>query len=296
MKKDVPELLLYDGGYTASGNKLIFGWKTAALKDKRVRQAMSMSYDRDLWMEVWNNISKYEAEGIPVNKRYMSPLPQLGESYDGWRLEPSDEKAFGPNAKYFKHDVAEAKKLMAAAGFAAGLELPAHIVKGTDYGVNFQKEVEMRAGMNADIGLKFKNELIDYQTEFIPQFRDTSGNWEGVGYRSGPPATSGTPIGQYSFFYSSKAGISFIGHPDGSDSKVDDLIKKGQQEYDNEKRKGIVKDWAVWASRCTASWVPASGFAGLACRCQLPRLAAARPTPTARENTYLWVGRRGQAP
>ena len=65
MKTDVPQVLLYDGGYTAEGNKLIFGWKTPALKDKRVRQAISMSYDRDLWMEVWNNISKYEAEGNP---------------------------------------------------------------------------------------------------------------------------------------------------------------------------------------------------------------------------------------
>jgi ABC-type transport system substrate-binding protein len=252
-----------------------------------------MSYDRELWLEVWNNVAKYEAEGIPVNKRYMSPLPQIGESYDGWRLEPSNEKEFGPNAKYFKHDIAEAKKLMAAAGHANGLELKLNQVKGTDYGINFAKEVEMRSGMNADIGIKYNVNLMDYQTEFIPQIRDTQGQWEGAGFRSGPPATSGTPVGQYSFFYSSKAGISFIGHPDGSDSFVDDNIKKAQVEFDTEKRRTIVHDLEKYLAEqmyCIMGVAGGSGFSLVwpaVANYRVWRGGTANAYRT--ENSYLWV-------
>ena len=46
-----------------------------------------------------------------------------------WHLDPQG-KDFCPNAKFFTHDVAEAKKLVAAAGFAGGLEVVRGMLKG----------------------------------------------------------------------------------------------------------------------------------------------------------------------
>ena len=39
--------------------------------------------------------------------------------FKGWGLDPKG-KDIGPNGQFFKHDIAEAKKLLAAAGFASG--------------------------------------------------------------------------------------------------------------------------------------------------------------------------------
>ena len=41
----------------------------------------------------------------------------VGAVWEGYWVDPLDEKKFGPNSKYFKLNIAEAKKLMTAAGF-----------------------------------------------------------------------------------------------------------------------------------------------------------------------------------
>ena len=73
-KRDIAAISMYDAGVAPAGQRTIFGWKTRAFRDERVRQAMSMSWDRDLWIDVFYNADKYKAEGesIPlVNWREM---------------------------------------------------------------------------------------------------------------------------------------------------------------------------------------------------------------------------------
>jgi peptide/nickel transport system substrate-binding protein len=248
MKKDTPDIGLYQAGRQSTGNRLIFGWKTPALRDERVRQAMSMAYDRDLWIDVFNEAPKFEAEGLPVERRWFSSYNSVAEAYDPWGFDPRDQKAFGPNAKYFQHNVAEAKKLLAAAGFPNGFDVVSTGPKGTEYGTSFPREIEVRQGMQAEIGIRFQSNLIDYQTEFIPKYRDVNGQFDGIGYRSGPPPTSSDAVGVLSFWYHSKAGTSFLGFDvggkgDGSgDPHVDVEIKKAQQEFDLAKRKTITQE------------------------------------------------------
>ena len=77
-----------------------------------------MSWDRDLCIDAFYNVDEFEAEGLPVETRWNTDCRATGT---GWWLDPQG-KDFGPNAKYFKHNVAEAKKLLAAAGFANGFD------------------------------------------------------------------------------------------------------------------------------------------------------------------------------
>jgi peptide/nickel transport system substrate-binding protein len=248
LKRELPQLGLFAGEIVAQGNRTIFGWNTPALRDERVRQAFSMSYDRDLWIDVWNNAATFEAEGLPIERRWYSPFPAIGENYDGWRLEPRDEKDFGPNAKFFKHDLTEAKRLLSAAGFANGLDLVSTYIGTREYGVDFQRQVEVRQGFNSEIGIRFTPNIIDYQTEFIPRYRDSNGNFEGISYRSGPPPVSGDPVAQMHYWYHSKAGSSFMGFDAGGkgdrsgDPHVDQTIEKASQEPDSEKRRAMITE------------------------------------------------------
>jgi ABC-type transport system substrate-binding protein len=299
LKKEVPDVSMYAGGFSSEGNKLIFGWKTAALRDERVRQAFSLSYDRDLWIEVWNNASKFEELGLPIERRWFGGFPSISDTYDGWRLEPRDAKSLGPSAKYYQHDVAEAKKLLAAAGYPNGMTLVSSRVAGTQYGANFHKGVEVREGMNAEAGFKFTPNIIDYQTEFIPNYRDTKGEFEGVSYKSGPPATSSDPVGQHSFFYYSKAGVSFYGFDaagkgdHSGDPHVDQTIEKAQQELDNEKRKSLMLDLDRYLAQkmyAINGLGGASGFSLVWPAVQNYRVWRGGGSNTTRvENAYWWI-------
>src|SRR5207237_4888862 len=110
--------------------------------DERVQQTMSMYYGRELWVHAFYNVSKFEQQGLPVDTRWNSHLPQI----DGWWIDPRDTKNFGANAKYFQHDVTEAKKLLAAAGYPNGLDIVSTYISGTQYGTNYQNMIQVLEG------------------------------------------------------------------------------------------------------------------------------------------------------
>ena len=58
------------------------------------------------------------AEGLNVETRWNSHVVAVEQ---GLWLDPKG-KDFGANAKYFQHDLTEAKKLLAAAGYASGIK------------------------------------------------------------------------------------------------------------------------------------------------------------------------------
>ena len=87
-------------------------------RDERLRQAWVLTWDRELYLDTVFNADKFSAGGVPVDIVNESGLQ--ANTYAGWLLDPQG-KDFGPNAKYFKKDLAEAKKLVVAAGFASGV-------------------------------------------------------------------------------------------------------------------------------------------------------------------------------
>jgi ABC-type transport system substrate-binding protein len=143
LKKSNPEIQYVEWEYLYIP---FFYWKvdTPPFNDPRVRQAVSMSCNRDAMISAisagrgnWNN-------SIPW---------ALSE----WWLDPRGSD-MGQGAKYFKYDPAEAKSLLAAAGYPDGLKVD--LISTPGYGQVFVQRVELvqqdlkSAGIDASIKMQ----------------------------------------------------------------------------------------------------------------------------------------------
>ena len=246
VKKEDPRVSLYQGDLaTQAGAVQNFGWLPegrSPFVDERVRQAVSMAIDRDLFIDTVSNVDPFRSEGLPVETRWNT---HLNATTDGWWLDPKG-KDFGPNAKYFKLDIAEAKKLMAAAGYANGFE-----TKSTMPGIEYPpgKYGEVIDGMVAEIGIKTKINQVDYLTDYVPNFRDGHGQYEGWSFSSTQGGQSGNhAIGLLAIRFWSKGGGAFTGfstngrNDQSGDPQLNAMFEKVRVEPDVERQKAQVND------------------------------------------------------
>jgi ABC-type transport system substrate-binding protein len=245
-KKDVPELLVYEDDVDSTSLHTAFGWlpdgKSPWL-DERVRQAYSMAIDRDAFIDAVYNVSRFQKEGLPVETAWHSCINQ---SFRGYWMDPRDSK-FGPNAKYFQHNIAEAKKLLAAAGYANGLDYNSTYPEGTAYGAAFPAQLEIMQGMAQEAGFRGKNNPINYTAEFIPKYRDGRGQHDGMAYKIGPGYATDA-IARFVYEIYGKGGSNFYGfsasgkNDQAGDPALDSFIDKGKLETDIAKRQAIALD------------------------------------------------------
>jgi ABC-type transport system substrate-binding protein len=245
LKREVPDLLMYDADFANPNIAAFFGWRPngkTPFRDVRVRQALSRSWDRDLFIDLAYNVDKFEAEALTVETRWNSAL--YATAYKGWWLDPQSSD-FGPNAEFYKYDIAEAKKLLAAAGFPNGLDVISNRLTTAEYGADWPRNVEVLEGMATEAGFRFQLNAPGWSTNWVPEFRDARGNFEGLSYRGTP---SEPDIGQRLFAEFSKDGNRFTGFdPAGSgsfagDPQAEDMLLKIRREFDDEKRKVYAKD------------------------------------------------------
>jgi len=155
--------------------------------------------------------------------------------------------------------------MLAAAGYASGLDVITSYIKGTELGVDFQKTVEVRQDMLREIGIRTTPHLIDYTSEYLPKYLATAGQFEGVVYRSGVAPGNDAMI-WLNWRYKSGSGDGWIGFDaagkgDGSgDPQVDQMILKARQEQDISKRKAIVGDLQRYLAKA-AYCIPLPGTA-----------------------------------
>ncbi len=249
-KKDVPALNLYQ--FIAPNNNVSFiqrmGWKPlngqkSPFVDVRVRQAMALAIDRDSYIDAFSNISKYEAEGLPAEPLYHTSMGFI----PGVTLDPRS-KDFGENAKNYTYDLPEAKKLMAAAGFASGFEYPSAWPNFPAFGPNFPRQIEVMDSFNRELGLKPQSVPLDYNIDYLPKYVTMRGQHEGIAFTLGA-VTSADPVDYFVWRYYSKSGATSgaifgdIGSGDGAgDPKVDDFIDKAKAELDAGKQRTILSD------------------------------------------------------
>jgi ABC-type transport system substrate-binding protein len=191
-------------------------------------------YDREAYVETLYNVSEFTAAGMPFETVSDSHLAT--QSFN-W-IDPRD-KAFGDNGKYFRYNLAEAKKLISASGFTGTIVMNS---RGASPSGQFEISADIMYGMLEAGGLKVKLNPVDPRTEWV-KFKATgyqgySGMFQNTmqAYNEDLNLVSKyTPSGRNRYSDSPTAGIT-------------DRIIKMQQELDLNRRgqliKQIVKDLA----------------------------------------------------
>ena len=231
-RKDIVGTVRYPGEFNSY--QVHINNERKPFNDPRVRRAINLAVSRQ------NLIKAFGTQEPIMLTRWMthasefaSPLAEL-EKLPGYRADKSA-------------DLAEAKKLMAAAGYANGFETISTIIQGNEYGTSYPTQVEIIEGMVGEIGIKHKKNVVDYTKVFQFQYRDVFGAFEGLSYKLGPQASAPEPTGQLVYDYHSKAstgwyGFDASGKGDNAagDPAVDALLDKATAEFDPAKRKEIV--------------------------------------------------------
>src|SRR3954465_1971368 len=248
-KKDVPALQLFQGDVQQQTYSAFFVWNPALgnkapFRDRRMRQALSASWDRDLFIDANYNVSEYKKSGIDLETRWNTPIYNVA---DGWWVDPKS-KDFGANGKYYKYDVAEAKKLIAAAGMT-GVETDAYYVTTGQYGANFNRQVEILINFANEAGMKLSAKPIDFNTDWRPKVADTMGDFPGISFRTFPEGSQDWGDRLYSVYHP-KGGINYTGlfNTDNStwkngDPKLNEIIEKVRTECDAPKRQALIKEF-----------------------------------------------------
>lgn len=143
-------------------------------QDERVRRAVSMSIDREAWLQL-----SWDGKG-----EWHSFLPaSLGK----WWLNPRSNE-FGENAKYFKYDPKEARALLRAAGQEGITARLNYAVNG--YGERYNQWAESVAGMIRESGMGIQLNPQDYQREYIaPNTGTLFGKFDGMALGLAAPFT-----------------------------------------------------------------------------------------------------------
>ena len=203
-------------------------------------------------------------------------------------------KDFGDNAKYLQLNVAEAKKLLAAAGFANGMQdvISSYIPTG-ELG-DLPKQSQVLEGMLAEAGIRTKYNPLDYNNQYIPKYRDAQGRFEGILFKSaGGGAGKDLAIGALASEFWSKGGVTFFGFDaagkgdQSGDPQVDGLIQRARVEKDVDKQKALVFDIQRALAKGSYGILPpgvATGFL-----MAWPALGNFRVYQGARLNYRLWV-------
>jgi len=189
--------------------------------DVRVRQAVSMALDRD---NLINTI--YNGRG---NWNNFIPWA-LSE----WWLDPRGSE-MGPNAKYYKYDPAEVRKLLSAAGYPDGLKVD--LISTPGYGQVWVQSVEVALQDLKAAGIEATLKMQEYTAYLASTFK---GQFEG-----GPTMVLGleTPFTEpHDFLFNMYHPSGTRNHAGVDDAKLTGMIEQQMRTLDRAERKKQIFD------------------------------------------------------
>ncbi len=252
-------------------------------KDERIRQAISMATDRNALTELAYENKALVAAGVDAPIRWNNVIPVGHQSV--W-LDPQGPDA-GPGAKFFQFDVAEAKKLISAAG-VEGLKVK-YQYSINAYPRSFARIAEAFIQYLSQIGLDPTLDIQDYATTFG---QTRLGNFEGIamGIEAAFPEPGGLLTRAFTDNPQNKGRI--------KDPKLLELTLKQRGELDVAKRREIFYEIQRYHAE-KMYYVPGQYGAGLSWTAHQPWMrmvsevrsipgAAASPSETI---PYFWSDR-----
>jgi ABC-type transport system substrate-binding protein len=203
----------------------------------RLRQAVSMSIDREALAIAATGQDRYESNGIDLDFKINSHIDAVYRNGDYW-IDPMGN-GLGEGAKYFKRDVAAAKALVSAAGYPNGLDVLAQFPH-----TYVQPDIQIVAQMATESGIRFKLESVDSRAVWLPRLwvtGDVKGDFDGLSYGDLPMQHH---IGTSAYVgWHSKGSFSAARRWDDTQDKLDDLINKTNREFDTAKQKAYMQDF-----------------------------------------------------
>ena len=243
-KQDKPamQMLANDSDPITIAGVAFFGFRNnSPFRDERLRRAMSMLIDRDLFIDTRYNLPTFAKQGLPTEKRWATIVSPGEESF--W-MDPKGSE-FGENARYFKYDPGEAKKLVAAAG-KSPVEVPFSYIAGNEYGPDHRQDAEILKGMwEAGGDFKLSANVVDYTTVFLPRYSINSPNrdMEGKGGVALAAVAALPEVDVVLGDWYIPGGTYYKFDSDyPADAQWESLMKAQRTEFDLKKRQGIIKD------------------------------------------------------
>lgn len=248
VRKQVPDALFTKVNIATTYNFIFFSGQEpdSPFKDVRVRRAVSLALDRQGLLDNFSNREALEKAGIPIETAWAN-VP-IAPAYKKWWINPQD--AGFKEGEWYRYNLAEAKKLLAAAGFANGFKTEYHFTP-TRYGQTFDSSAEAVVEMMKQLGLDLDVKVDDYNKVYFPEVF-TKGNFKGMvyGLESDFPDVDGRI---YNMFH--PEGIrnhSKINMPGGTlfqdGGKLTAMVEAQRTEVDEAKRKQVIGDIQRYAS------------------------------------------------
>ncbi len=255
VKKRNPKLmLLAEDSFTRNPPQaIVFGWRpNSPYRDQRVRQAIAMMLDREALIELNFAPSVFEKEGFDVETRIAT---HISPGEEGRWIDPVKQaKDLGEGAKFLNYNLAEAKKLMSAAG-QANLEAPFTYFATTRYSKAWPRQGEVLMDMLTQGGIKVAPNVVDYDVEYNPKYLNGKANFEGL---SMLPSSAGPDIDtHFASKYTVNGRATYIAEPIPN---ITPLIEEQRREFDTQKRNELLKE----LQRRMAVNMPAVPVGGLA--------------------------------
>jgi ABC-type transport system substrate-binding protein len=226
-------------------------------------------------MDTFYNLGKFKQDGIELPAYLHSSVQSNNAGVftgtDSYWISPRD-KDFGPNARYYQYNVAEAKKLVqAAAGGSGTVDTVANYPLTPGYGDPFIKQMQVFIDMAKEAGLNIGSNNPNFNVDFRPQFADSPGDFDGVTTRFRPAGGIYDPVEVAVYEYVPNAGNGFSGFfAEGSswkqgDARITDLLRAARKEFDEKKRISMLRDF----QRLDAETQYQASFPGTASSLQL---------------------------